>query len=64
MLKVYKDQHQGVWIELRDGYVTYIGASPEDVKINEGTLGLSYLTLSNEWSFEEANATYDLWELS
>lgn len=64
MIKVYKDQDDGIWLELRDGYVTYIGTSPENVKITEGTLGVSFLTLSNEWSFEEANATHNLWELS
>lgn len=64
MLKAYRDRDQGTWLELREGYVTYIGASPEDVKITEGTTGLRYILIANEWSFEEANATYDLWELS
>lgn len=64
MLKVYRDKDRCLWIELREGYVTYIGQTPEDVKITEGSTGLRYILAANEWSFEEANATYDLWELS
>lgn len=64
MLKVYRDENNGIWLELREGYVSYIGAQPSDVKINVGRFEERYILLTNEWSFEEANATYQLWELS
>lgn len=64
MLKVYRDENNGIWLELREGYVSYIGAQPSDVKITSGRFEERYILLTNEWSFEEANATYQLWELS
>lgn len=66
MLRIYRDRGDGTWIETREGHVRYLGTDVEDLKIHPRVSPLSSETINigTEWTLEEADATYELWELS
>lgn len=64
MLNVYKDQSDGLWIETSPGMVRYIGTDPGELVFFTKVGIQTAMNVGPEWSFEEANATYELWEIS
>jgi len=63
MLNVYRDQAAGLWIETRPGFVRYIGTEPGELVFFTKKGIQTAMNIGSEWSFEEANATYELWEM-
>lgn len=63
MLNVYKDLSGGLWIETFPGTVRYIGTEPGELVFFTKVGIQTAMNVGPEWSFEEANATYELQEL-
>lgn len=63
MLNVFRDLSEGLWIEVRPGFVRYIGHETGELVFFAKDTYYSTMHVGPEWSFEEANATYELQEL-